>query len=388
MDSELMLVESRSGSLDGEALSRSVHVLGGRVVAHLPGFERALVRGPRGFIRRLERLLPSLRVRTQPVESSEIGLYQDESLTALQAWNVFSSAKDVAVGEPEPEDGFGQDLIIPLPWWDQPAAPMMMSSSQPSSQSSGLRPAGATWENTSEFLAGNVSINMMLLESNGAVDASTENWTQVLESQVLAEALQAISGIESMYPGTELTFTLHLLSGRTDERLQTSYEPILRPADTAGVSGEELWALEVLSQLGYGLGGRMTRSRLFADETRVADGTDWAVNVFVVNSTLDTDGRFADGYFAYTYLGGPHVVLTSDNDGWGLSRFDAVLRHELHHAFFALDEYATSSCSCSTASGYLGGSNDNCENGCGVIDACVMRNNVVDHCLATDTQVG
>jgi hypothetical protein len=200
--------------------------------------------------------------------------------------------------------------------------------------------------------------------------------------------VEALADVEEMHPGAGLRFTLHLLSGRTDTRLRTGYEPIARPADPYGDQGVELWIGEVLDALGYPDGARLTRSRLLADATRVTDGSDWAVNVFVANSEADDDGRFADGRFAFSWIGGPHAVLTSDNSGWGLTRFHQVLRHELHHAFFALDQYAASNCTCTAVSGYAAGSNGNCELDCGPAEPDVMINNVKEVSSWTRRQVG
>jgi hypothetical protein len=74
-----------------------------------------------------------------------------------------------------------------------------------------------------------------------------------------------------------------------------------------------------------------------------------------------------------------------------------VLLHELHHSFFALDEYYGSSCTCTAHAGYLDGLNDNCQvcatgqtgcTPCPTDTACVMRNNVAVSCAATKRQAG
>jgi len=74
-----------------------------------------------------------------------------------------------------------------------------------------------------------------------------------------------------------------------------------------------------------------------------------------------------------------------------------VLLHELHHSFFALDEYYGSSCTCTAHAGYLDGLNDNCQvcasgqTGCTPCPSdttCVMRTNVAVSCSATRRQAG
>jgi hypothetical protein len=100
------------------------------------------------------------------------------------------------------------------------------------------------------------------------------------------------------------------------------------------------------------------------------------------------DGKFADGRFAYTWIGGPHVVMTFDNQAWGIDRLDMVFRHELFHAFYAFDEYAGSGCSCSEHRGYLDGAGANCASCNGSASPCVMINNGDAMCASTRRQVG
>ena len=79
-------------------------------------------------------------------------------------------------------------------------------------------------------------------------------------------------------------------------------------------------------------------------------GADWAFVVFVVDSSNDPDGCFVDpaptpmpaGWLpscAYAFLGGPFMVMTYDNDGWGIGAMNSVCAHETGHIFYATDEY-------------------------------------------------
>ena len=47
-------------------------------------------------------------------------------------------------------------------------------------------PYGAEFDDTSEFLLGRVAVTPVFLESNGATDANTENWTPAQINQVLS----------------------------------------------------------------------------------------------------------------------------------------------------------------------------------------------------------
>ena len=53
------------------------------------------------------------------------------------------------------------------------------------------------------------------------------------------------------------------------------------------------------------------------DSLRRARHADWATTIFIVNSTGKANGRFADGHFAYAYVGGPFLVITSDAGPYG-----------------------------------------------------------------------
>jgi hypothetical protein len=237
-------------------------------------------------------------------------------------------------------------------------------------------------------LAGAVSVNIILVESDGSIDLQTENWSSERENDAVARIALGLEWVRAQEPQAGLQFVYHVLSGRTDPRARTGYEPIRRAADPAGGTGEDLWVKGVLAKLGYVSGDRFARSRAFASDTRRADGTDWAVNVFVVDSLVDADGRFADGRFAYCWVGGPHLVMTYDNQAWGIARMDMVLRHELLHAFYAFDEYSGSACACTEHRGYLDGLNANCETCNPVAGACVMISNGDAMCAATRRQLG
>jgi hypothetical protein len=249
-------------------------------------------------------------------------------------------------------------------------------------------PFGATELNTSEFLAGAVSVNIVLVESDGSIDSSTENWSASREAEVVAGIASGLEWVRTQEPQASLRFVYHVYPGRTDARARTGYEPIRRAADPSGSTGEDRWTKDILTKLGYPTGDRFVRSKAWAAATRGADGTDWAVNVFVVDSLADTDGKFADGRFAYCWIGGPHLVMTYDNQAWGIGRMDMVFRHELLHAFYAFDEYQASACDCGAHRGYLDGANTNCASCNTGAAACVMISNGDAMCAATRRHLG
>lgn len=246
----------------------------------------------------------------------------------------------------------------------------------------------------SEYLLGDVSVNVILPESNGATDPSTEDWNATLETNVTNEIVEGLNELRNLYSLTtslKPSVTYHYYYGRTDTRAQTQYEPINRnaaPSYNNCSSGEGLWACEILNNLGYSAYSGYTKAREFNGDARISDGTDWAFTIFVVNSLNDTDGKFPDGRFAYAWLGGPWIVMTYDNDGWAISQMNKVVKHEAGHIFYALDEYSLSNCNCTEYSGYINYDNQNCQNSCSSNVSCMMRDNALAVCNYTKGQIG
>jgi hypothetical protein len=365
---------------------RTVHTFDGVLIVELPaGAELSALR------------LPGVRevalngVASRPLPRSVPGW-------GLAAWNAIAHrAEREGDGPPGSEASEDSDALVPpvvtldaVRAASQRAAALHKLAIAPMVSSvvaSGL-PFGATELNTSEFLAGAVSINIILVESDGTLEFSTENWSADRENQVVARIAAGLEWVRLQEPRAALRFVYHVLPGRIQPAARTGYEPIRHAADPFGSTGEDLWTRQILGHLGYTTGDRFARSRALASDTRRFDGTDWAVNVFVVDSLNDADGKFADGRFAYTWIGGPHVVMTYDNQAWGIDRMDQVFRHEIQHAFYAYDEYAQSGCVCTDHRGYLDGANLNCTSCNPVAGACVMISDGDAMCDATRRQIG
>lgn len=389
------LVLDDASAASREAASAGVVALGGRVVHAFDGV--LVVELPDGAEFRALRLAGVREVALNAV-SMRSGR---RSAVAWEraAWNAIARVHEVSgAGDRPLEAAWEADALVP------PAVTLeaVRAAGLAARASNGGRrvvvddpggatargPFGATDLNTSEFLAGAVSVNVILLESDGSIDIGSETWSADRENEVVARIAAGLEWVRIQEPQAKLRFVYHVFAGRVDARARSGYEPIRRPADPAGSTGEDLWVRAVLGNFGYATGDRFARSRAFAAETRRADATDWAVTVFVADSLNDTDGRFADGRFAYTWIGGPHLVMTYDNQAWGIARMDQVLRHELMHAFYAFDEYAQSSCVCSDHRGYLDGANANCTACNPTAGACVMIANGDAVCAATRRQIG
>ncbi|MEK6946983.1 MAG: thrombospondin type 3 repeat-containing protein, partial [Nanoarchaeota archaeon] len=221
---------------------------------------------------------------------------------------------------------------------------------------------------TSEYMYGDVLASIILLESNGSFDTSTENWTTTEETNVDNEIANGLIWWRARRPSNvNLTFWVYA----NHYKIPTKYESINRPQ-----SDEGLWIGETMDYLGVSSGNYFSRVRKYADTIRDANNMNWAFTIFVVDSSNDVDGKFSDGYFAYAYLGGPFLVMTYKNGGYGIDNMDAVTAHETGHIFRALDQYASSGCTCTEISGFLNVSNQNCESSCLSNVASIMRGQV------------
>lgn len=221
---------------------------------------------------------------------------------------------------------------------------------------------------TSEYMIGRVAVSIILLESDGGVDPSTEDWTDTEVALVLREIEDAFAWWEAREPKAHLNFVYEW------EMIPTSYEPITRPQQE-----QNLWIREVMLQKG------MTTVLPYFDQVRRynhdlldAHDADHAFTIFVVDSSEDRDGRFACGcYFAYAYIGGPFMVMTYDNGGYGSHNTDAVAAHEIGHVFWAIDQYYAARQVCTRRSGYLDVENQNSQFGdCAIDEPSLMRGQV------------
>jgi hypothetical protein len=237
----------------------------------------------------------------------------------------------------------------------------------------GKKGYGAGWDSTSEYMItdGDPSdhlefqVNMVFPESNGVIDASTENWTNPDMSAYMTGIYNGVMWWADRYAPARLT-----VSFATTWQVASPWEPI-NHAHTF----ESTWVDDLMDSLGYGGTSYFNKVRNFDNNYLTYEKTCWTNTIFVVNSKNDPDGNFTDGWFDYSYFGGPFLVMTYDNGWRGNANTDYMCAHETGHTFYALDEYGTSGCTDTETSGYLNVPNGNCENGGGTSVECIMRNN-------------
>lgn len=242
----------------------------------------------------------------------------------------------------------------------------------------GESPYGANFYDIAEFMEGKISVAIILPESRGGYDASTENWEASRENQVVSEIQSGMDWWHEQADqrNIDLSFTYHTYLGRTDARAQTSYEPISRTS-FSGSAQQGLWINEIMNNFGYSGSDYFYNTLSFANDMIVDDNSDWGFVIFVADSKNDGNGSFLDGKFAYSYYGGPFMVQTYDNNTYGIDNMEAITAHEMGHTFYALDQYYSAKQDCTKKAGYLGIANQNSEyssNGsCTSDEASIMR---------------
>jgi hypothetical protein len=211
-------------------------------------------------------------------------------------------------------------------------------------------------------MAGRVAVQIVFVESDGSAERSTENWTPEQMTTVKGHIAEALAWWRTNLPNARLNFDL------TSTVVGTRYEPIAHDLST-----ENLWIGDTLSRMGYSGASYFDQAYAADDALRQARNTDWATTLFLVNSTNDADGRFTDGMFAYAYIGGPFLVLTSDAGLYGTQQLTPIATHELGHIFGALDQYASAATPCTLESGYLSVPTTNSQlDGCGTHFTSIM----------------
>lgn len=228
--------------------------------------------------------------------------------------------------------------------------------------SASLLAATAEPRGPSQYLAGNVAVRLVLPESTGAVDPSTADWTPAQIAAIRSQVQEALNWWVARLPLARLSFQLRV------EVVPTAYEPI-----TYGLADEGRWIGDTLANLGFRAVSYFDQAYAATDALRTELGADWATTIFMVNSAGQSSGAFTDGRFAYAYLNGPFMVISSAAGAYGPNRLAPVVAHELGHIFGALDQYAAARVSCDQRGGYLNTPSTNSQfGGCGTNHPSIM----------------
>ena len=195
-------------------------------------------------------------------------------------------------------------------------------------------PFGAEPDDTAEFLLGRVAVTPVFLESDGTIDANTENWTPGHINQVLSNIQTGLNWWSQLLATKSSVHTLDWVidTTYTSNLTPTPYEPISRTSNSY-----TLWVSKFLSDVGFASSPSLEDNvRSFNNSQRAKLDTDWSFTIFVVNSQSDGDGSFAPGGSfsrAFAFAGGLFEVVPS-------TRPASTFTHEAGHMFWARDEYA------------------------------------------------
>ena len=297
----------------------------------------------------------TLTIYRQPVDETTLATLTSKARRAAQVWNGLLMPADPA------QSPDTRSLAIEL-------AGSAMTAPPPTRPQRLASPDDPTpgYAETSEYFIGRVAVGIVLPESDGSADTSSEDWTAAEQTLVLSEITAALDWWAALEPNAHLTF---VYDDGTAAPIATSYEPISRP-----YGDQSLWIDQVMATKGYTNSLYFDQVRSHNNDLRDTFDTDWAFTIFVVDSSADSDGSFADDRFAYAYLGGPFLVMTYGNYNYGPENMDAVAAHEIGHIFMALDQYSAAHQPCTRKSGYLGVENHNSQyGGCASNEPSIMR---------------
>ncbi|GIK38471.1 MAG: hypothetical protein BroJett011_23040 [Chloroflexota bacterium] len=332
---------------------------------HILPYQALIAKVPPQFLPQLITFPGIAGVYTQAVELATMDSYGPAARRFASAWNNLITPQPSLSGSSllaEAQSSHQADTFT---------APDVPAGKELSIASASVTPG---YYQTSEYMAGSVAVGIVLIESNGAVDPSTENWTSDEKQLVFNEIMTALNWWATLEPKAQLSF---VYDDHFSTPLPTRVEPITRP-----FTDQQYWISDAMKALGYNSTSYFTSVRNYDNALRTLYQTDWAFTIFVVDSSADADNHFKDGYFAYAYLGGPFLVLTYGNNGYGPSNMDAVAAHEVGHIFQALDQYGGATQACTRRSGYLNVENQNSQaSGCLSNIDSIMRGQIYPYIL-------
>lgn len=223
--------------------------------------------------------------------------------------------------------------------------------------------ANTTTAPLSSYLEGSVAVGLIMVEGPTA----DLQFTAAERTKVVAEAQNGLSWLATSNPAADITFSYDI--------------QIVRLTQAANPSASDLeayWRDPTMAKLGYQ--ANFDGVYDYANAIRSRLGTRWGYVAFVT--------KYPVQYFAYAAIGGPRIVLTYANDGWGPDNLDRVFAHESSHVFGAVDEYGSSGCDCGGSFGRFGVPNGNCDSCAPSPVDCLMRGNSFAFCRYTPAHIG
>lgn len=225
---------------------------------------------------------------------------------------------------------------------------------------------------TSSFLYGDVAVKVLFVEST----SGSENWQETEVNKVKTEVSQALDWWANVSsaptpggganPLAHVTWDISYVSPFDgDPGEQANIMIPVEPIESTVVDAADPatgWMQAVANSFN-GLSGNPALRKL-ADDARTAADTDWGMVLFVVDSSADADGRFADERVSGAALGGPWALVTYDGGDLGVDSLEVLIAKMVGHVFGAGDEGWTpeyGGCRPEEVYGYLRVEHENCE---------------------------
>ncbi|MEM7248376.1 MAG: PPC domain-containing protein [Acidobacteriota bacterium] len=326
------------------------------------------------------------------ISDAALSAVRDSGVTLdLVASPTSASPSPASPGAVSSADRLGQLYFqgLPTTGGDRPEPPPLRGDALLPDPRDGLRPhSGGSCRRSGRVLIGRVAIGIVMLESDGTLDADTEDWTNddpaypgmPRPDLVTAEIIEGMDALVSQFPEAGLSFAYD------PNVVSIPYEAINR-----GAGERWQWGGAAMDTLGFsGFGG----VNAYVEELKERFDADSGTVAFILDSLNDDDGYPSSGNFAYAILNGNYLVMTYDNNGWRIDGMDVVMAHEVGHNYGALDEYRSAGNSCSHLSGFLrvkNGNNDSAagDSACESAVNCFMRaNRTLNACSFTAHQLG
>ncbi|MCK9893884.1 hypothetical protein [Frankia sp. AgB32] len=334
-------------------------------------------------VRGLAGLLPPADGSVVSTTGVSPGLNRAETL-GLDAFRLRASSAYRRLKDDRPRDGHGWDMDrpctdVPPPRGASGGAPGLGADTQvtPNGRADHFSPLAtlATPDSTavatpatagsptSSRLEGSVAIGLVIVEG----PTTDLQFSAAERTKVVAEVQNGLSWYATTNPAAGLAFHYDIQIVRLSV-----------PANPKAADLEALWRDPTMDRLGYA--ANFDGVYAYVDALRGKLGTDWAYCAFFTKYPL--------GYFAYSSVGGPRIVMQYANDGWGPDNIDRVFTHETGHIFGAPDEYGGANCDCGGQWGVFQTPNGNCDSCAPAPADCLMRSNSFALCRYTPSQLG
>ncbi|HID93501.1 MAG TPA: DUF1573 domain-containing protein, partial [bacterium (Candidatus Stahlbacteria)] len=275
-----VLVEPSSGkSLKTKQLKAIIRSRGGRLCHYFPPYAAFiyLQEGMDGELLREESIKAIYRAEVSPKELKEvIADYGKGEHGKLLSYVAFVWRRNFVEREKRQKEveEFLKKIrkhpeLAPKPPPNDVRIPPDYEKIRKRSKQPGVHPDS---EETSLFMVRDVSVSIILPESNGSIDPNQEDWDnedpwhpgEDRRALVLSEIQAGLDWYIDKEPLADLTFTYHF------QVIETSYEPISRSS-----AHDLCWINETMAQLGYlSQIGSFTKVRAYNNDLRQQDGTD------------------------------------------------------------------------------------------------------------------